>query len=467
MRPSAIDTIAAIATAPGSAGIGVVRVSGPAASQIARRVLGRLPAPRRATFARFRDGDEELLDEGLALWFPGPHSFTGEDVLELQGHGSPAALAQVLGAVLAAGARLAHPGEFTQRAFLNDRLDLAQAEAVADLVAAGSARAARAAVRSLSGEFSRRVDGLARSLLQARALGEALLDFPDERDVPVQVDLATPLAGLEADCRGLLAATRTGVRMTETPQVVLAGRPNAGKSSLLNALAREEAAIVTPVPGTTRDVLRLEVELEGVRLTLADTAGLRDTTDPVEEEGVRRARAAVAKADLLLYVVDSTDSAALAAASGEIDGLLGSGESSRAPVLLVTTKQDVQAPLVSGTHGRIADAAPEPPRASAILAVSARTGEGLPALRAAMLHLLGRAGTEAAGAFSARERHVQAIREALEHVIAARAAEAAGEGGELVAEELRLAQDALGAVTGRTLADDVLGEVFARFCIGK
>lgn len=445
------DTIAAIATPPGSGGIGVVRVSGPEAPRIARTLLGRVPAPRLATFAHFRSPAGDLLDEGLALWFPGPHSYTGEDVLELQGHGSPAALQNLLRAVLAAGARLAQPGEFTQRAFLNDRLDLAQAEAVADLIAAGSATAALAAVRSLSGEFSRRVEALSRGLLQTRALCEALLDFPDERDVPLQVDLATPLAVLEADCRTLLEATRTGVRLAETPQVVLAGRPNAGKSSLLNALAREEAAIVTPVPGTTRDVLRVDVELDGVRLQLADTAGLRDTVDPIEEEGVRRARRAVATADLLLYVVDGTDAMAMAAAPQEMAGLLGDDEDHRPSALMVATKADLLAHELPGVA----------------LAVSARTGVGFPALRAAILARLGRSTAEAAGAFSARERHVQAVRETLEHVIAARAAEAAGEGGELVAEELRLGQDALGAITGRTLPDDVLGEVFGRFCIGK
>jgi len=444
------ETIAAIATPPGSGGIGVVRVSGPGAAAVARAVLGQVPTPRRATFVRFHAADGGLLDEGLALWFAAPHSYTGEDVLELQGHGSPAALQGVLAAVLAAGARLAQPGEFTQRAFLNGRLDLAQAEAVADLIAAGSATAVRAAVRSLSGEFSRRVETLARGLLQTRALCEATLDFPDERDVPVAVDLATPLAALDAECRELLDATRSGVRLAQTPRVVLAGRPNAGKSSLLNALAREEAAIVTAVPGTTRDVLRVDLELDGVRLQLADTAGLRVTADVVEQEGVRRAQAAVAQADLVLYVVDATDAAAITAAQREWQEL----ELDADRVLAVASQADRQ-----------------PEGAAALPAdwcvVSAKTGQGLPELRTALLARLGRDGAEAASAFSARERHVGAVREALEHLLAARAAEAAGEGHELVAEELRLAQDVLGTITGRTLPDEVLGEVFGRFCVGK
>ena len=281
MSSNESETIAAIATPPGSGGIGVLRVSGSGAAAVAHALLGRLPQPRLATLGRFRDANGASLDEGLALWFPGPNSYTGEDVLELQGHGSPAALQLVLGAALATGARMAQPGEFTQRAYLNGRMDLAQAEAVADLIAAGSAAAARAAVRSLSGEFSDRVNALAMGLLQTRALCEASLDFPDERDVPVAVELAGPLASLEHACRALLAATRGGVRVTATPRVVLAGRPNAGKSSLLNALTHEDTAIVTPVPGTTRDVLQVEVELAGVGLTLLDTAGLRDTVDVV------------------------------------------------------------------------------------------------------------------------------------------------------------------------------------------
>jgi tRNA modification GTPase len=459
MPPYENDTIAAIATPPGSGGIGVVRVSGPKAEAVACALLGGVPEPRAASFRRFRAADGTLLDEGLALWFPGPNSYTGEDVLELQGHGSPAALQLVLAAVLAAGARLAQPGEFTQRAYLNDRMDLAQAEAVADLIAAGSANAARAAVRSLSGEFSDRVNALATALLQARALCEALLDFPDERDVPVAVELAEPLESLEGACRALLEVTRGGVRLTETPRVVLAGRPNAGKSSLLNAFAREDTAIVTPVPGTTRDVLQVEVELAGVRLTLLDTAGLRDTTDVVEQEGVRRARAAAVNADLVLYLVDSTDPTALAAAAGDIHAMglavLPSENAANSRLLLVLSKVDLAA--APENWGLL----------PAAVQVSTATGEGLEALQAAVLRRLGRSPAESVGAFSARERHVQAASEALEHLMAARAVDTANAGGELVAEELRLAQDALSAITGRTVPDDVLAEVFGRFCIGK
>ena len=460
MPPYENDTIAAIATPPGSGGIGVVRVSGPKAEAVACALLGGVPEPRAASFRRFRAADGTLLDEGLALWFPGPNSYTGEDVLELQGHGSPAALQLVLDAVLAAGARLAHPGEFTQRAFLNDRMDLAQAEAVADLIAAGSANAARAAVRSLSGEFSDRVNALATALLQTRALCEALLDFPDERDVPVAVELAGPIASLEHACRALLEVTRSGVRLTETPRVVLAGRPNAGKSSLLNAFAREDTAIVTPVPGTTRDVLQVEVELAGVRLTLLDTAGLRDTTDVVEQEGVRRARAAAVNADLVLYLVDSTDNEALAAAAGDLQAMglevLPRESAANKRLLLVMSKVDLV--VFDNTDGLLPAEA---------VRISTATGEGIETLQAEMLRRLGRGTGEGVGVFSARERHVQAASEALEHLVAARAVDTANAGGELVAEELRLAQDALDAITGRTVPDDVLAEVFGRFCIGK
>ncbi len=454
------STIAAIATPPGSGGIGVVRVSGPVAAAVAHALLGRLPQPRLATLGRFRDANGASLDEGLALWFPGPNSYTGEDVLELQGHGSPAALQLLLSAALAAGARLAQPGEFTQRAYLNGRMDLAQAEAVADLIAAGSAAAARAAVRSLSGEFSDRVNALAMGLLQTRALCEASLDFPDERDVPVAVELAGPLASLEQACRALLEATRHGVRHSQAPRVVLAGRPNAGKSSLLNALTHEDTAIVTPVPGTTRDVLQVEVELAGVGLTLLDTAGLRDTVDVVEQEGVRRARAAVVNADLVLYLVDSADNEALAAAADDIQAMnldeLPGQNAATERLLLVASKTDL-----AGAGANDAALLPD------ALRVSTATGEGLDALRTEILRRLGRGSGEGVGAFSARERHVQAVREALHYLEAARAADNAKAGGELVAEELRLAQDALGAITGRTVPDDVLAEVFGRFCIGK
>lgn len=454
------DTIAAIATPPGSGGIGVVRVSGPGAAAVALALLGRLPKARIATLGRFRDANRGSLDEGLALWFPGPNSYTGEDVLELQGHGSPAALQLVLGATLAAGARLAQPGEFTQRAYLNGRMDLAQAEAVADLIAAGSAAAARAAVRSLAGDFSVRVTDLGLGLLQARALCEAMLDFPDERDVPVNVQLAGPLDTMVRACRALLEITRHGVRHSQAPRVVLAGRPNAGKSSLLNALTREDTAIVTPVPGTTRDVLQVELELAGVRLTLLDTAGLRDTVDVVEQEGVRRARAAAVNADLVLYLVDSTDREALVAAAGDIHAMrldeLPGQDAANERLLLVASKVDLAGPGAEDVV-LLPDA----------IRVSTATGEGMDALQKEMLRRLGRGHGEGVGVFSARERHVQAVREALHHLEAARAVEHAKGGGELVAEELRLAQDALGTITGRTVPDDVLAEVFGKFCIGK
>ena len=460
LNASEHDTIAAIATPPGQGGIGIVRVSGPAAAGVAAALLGSVPPARVATLASFHDSDGAPLDAGLARWFPAPHSYTGEDVLELQAHGSPAVLQRLLERVVEVGARRAGPGEFTQRAYLNERLDLLQAEAVADLIAAGSLTSALAASRSLRGEFSRRVGLLTTQLLEVRALAEALLDFPDERDVPVSVDLAPHLAALLQACRELRAAARVGARLTDAPHVVLAGRANAGKSSLLNALSGEEAAIVTPVPGTTRDVLQIEVELAGVGLTLLDTAGLRDTADVVEQEGVRRARAAVVNADLVLYLVDSADNEALAAAADDIQAMnldeLPGQNAATERLLLVASKTDLAG---AGAN----DAALLP----AALRVSTATGEGLDALRTEILRRLGRGSGEGVGAFSARERHVQAVREALHYLEAARAADNAKAGGELVAEELRLAQDALGSITGRTVADDVLAEVFGRFCIGK
>jgi tRNA modification GTPase len=446
-----VDTIAAIATPAGPGGVGVVRVSGPAAAHIAQVIAGTVPTPRLATLATFRGADGAPLDRGLALYFPAPHSYTGEDVLELQGHGSPAVLALLVAACLAHGARAARPGEFTQRAFLNGKLDLTEAEAVADLINASSAAAARAAARSLTGEFSRRVHALDAQLLEVRALGEALLDFPDERDVPLDIDLRAPLDDLVDACARLRAAAHNAARITDAFHVVLAGRPNAGKSSLLNALSGEDAAIVMAQPGTTRDVLRVEVNLDGLRVLLVDTAGLRQSTEPVEQEGIRRAHAELQRADHVLYIVDASDARAREAADEEIRALpLPPG----ARVTKVLNKADVH--YVAGQG----------------VAASATAGIGLDAVRGALQRALGHAedaGTavEGSGAFSARERQVQALERAEAHITSARDAQASGLGGELVAEDLRLAHEALGEITGRVAPDDVLAQVFGRFCIGK
>ena len=432
------DTIAATATAAGRSGIGVVRVSGPKAAEIARRILGELPAPRHAHLARFRDAAGEPIDEGLALYFPAPHSYTGEAVLELQGHGGPVVMQALLRACLDAGARLAEPGEFTRRAFLEGKLDLAQAEAVADLVDASSREAARAALRSLSGEFSSAVQALASQLVELRALTEAMLDFPEEEvDTVHREDAAARLAGVQRQLDDVLAKSREGSLLRSGIHVVLAGRPNVGKSSLLNRLAGEERAIVTPIPGTTRDALREPIQIEGVPLTLVDTAGLREAADAVEELGIERARRELAQADLVLLVREAGESG---------PGIAGISPDVR--------KIDVYNKL---------DLAPKFKSPPGAVAVSAKTGQGLEALRAA---ILAAAGWSSSGesVFLARERHLRALEKARGHVDAARGELARWE---LFAEELRLAHAALGEITGEFTADDLLGQIFSRFCIGK
>ena len=424
------DTIAAIATPSGRGGIGVVRLSGPRVPAIAAQLLGRLPRPREATFGRFLD-----IDEGIALYFPAPHSYTGEAVLELQGHGGPVVMQALLAACLDAGARLAEPGEFTRRAFLEGKLDLAQAEAVADLIDAASREAARAALRSLTGEFSQHIGALRSQLIELRALTEAMLDFPEEEvDSQHRDDAAARLERVRAALEGMLEKSRQGSLLRAGIHVVIAGEPNVGKSSLMNRLAGEERSIVTPIPGTTRDALREQIQIEGVPLTLVDTAGLREAQDEVERLGVERTHRELAQADLVLAVAD--------AASGNPPAAAGEAQ------LAVYNKADL-------VPGFVAPAG--------ALAVSAKTGAGLDLLRQAIVRA---AGWTASGesTFLARERHLRALESARRHLAAA-AAEAGR--AELFAEELRLAQEALGAITGEFTADDLLGEIFARFCIGK
>jgi tRNA modification GTPase len=440
---SSPDLIAAIATAPGRGGVGVVRVSGEGVSHLTAAILGRVPAPRHATFCPFLDADGATLDEGIALYFVAPHSFTGEHVLELQGHGGPQVLNLILQRCVALGARLAEPGEFTRRAYLNGKLDLAQAEAVADLIDAQSVAAARSAVRSLSGEFSQRISALVDELIRLRMLVEATLDFPDEEiDFLKQADAFGRLDKLDANLQTVRAAATQGALLREGLTVVLIGQPNVGKSSLLNRLAGYEAAIVTATAGTTRDTVREAIQIEGVPLHIVDTAGLRETADAVEQMGIARTWAAVEKADLALLLVD--------AAHG-----LGAHETATLarlppiPRLTIHNKIDV-----TGEAARVdADE----------VWLSAKTGAGLELLQQKLLQQAGWQ-TAGEGAFMARTRHLEALARAASHLAQARVM--AGQ-LELFAEELRLAQAALSEITGEFSADDLLGEIFSRFCIGK
>ena len=436
------DTIAAIATPPGRGAIGIVRVSGPLAPAIACRLLGRLPEPRTATYGPARDAAGEVLDDGLALYYPAPHSYTGEHSLEFQGHGGLVVLRVVLAVCLDAGARLAEPGEYTRRAFLNGRMDLAQAEAVADLIDAASDEAARSALRSLRGEFSAAIDAVMAQLVELRALIEAMLDFPEEEVEGLhRDDAAARLARLRAALEQVFARSREGSLLRTGIRAVLAGRPNVGKSSLLNRLAGEERAIVTAVPGTTRDALREAIQIEGVPLTLVDTAGLRPSSDEVERLGIQRTHQELGQADLVLAVYD--------AASGEFE--LPAAAPAAGARIDVFNKAD------------LAPGFAPPPGAHPAVAVSAKTGAGLEGLRRAILDAAGWR-SHGESVFLARERHLRALAAARGHLAAAAAQPAQWE---FFAEELRLAQGALAGITGKFSADDLLGEIFARFCIGK
>ena len=442
------DTIAAVATPPGRGGIAIVRISGPRVAVIADTLLAIRPPPRTAVARVFRDRQGEALDHGLALYFPGPHSFTGEDVLELHGHGGPMVTDMVLREVLAAGARMARPGEFSERAFLNGKIDLAQAEAIADLIESASEEAARGALRSLQGEFSRRVESLVEGLIALRTYIEAAIDFSDEEvDFLAEGEIGTRLEQLRERLAAVTAAARQGALLREGMHVVIAGRPNAGKSSLLNCLAQREAAIVTDVPGTTRDVLREAISIDGLPLHISDTAGLRDTAEPVERIGVERARAAIGQADRILLVVDD-------AVGGELEAFIQEFPRD-ARLTIVYNKID----LSGRTAGALRDA--DPPA----IAVSARSGDGIDALRAHLKDCVGYR-TAGEGGFSARRRHLEALGRAAQHLEQA-ATQLSGEGGELLAEDLRQAQLALGEITGEFTSDDLLGRIFASFCIGK
>ena len=442
------ETIAAIATPPGMGGVGIVRISGPRARSIAEAILGRVPEPRRAVVGVFREADGAFIDEGLALYFQAPRSFTGEDVLELQGHGGPIVMDLLLRRCLELGARLARPGEFSERAFLNGKLDLVQAEAVADLIESSTALAVRLAGRSLQGVFSQRINELVEHLIQVRLHVEATLDFPDEEiDLADEPTVAVDLAAILEAVDRLLADAHQGQIIREGLAVVIAGAPNVGKSSLLNALCGSEAAIVTDIPGTTRDLLKFDIQVDGLPIRIVDTAGLRHTHDPVEQEGVRRAQAALNDADLVLWVQ---------AVDHEPDESIRSSFPAGCPVTRIRNKIDL---LGEPAHLIERDGEVE-------IALSVATGEGLDRLKE---HLKARAGLSAhpEGAFIARRRHLDALERARGALRAAATNLEQGLGAELVAEELHLAQRALGEITGEFTSDDLLGRIFSSFCIGK
>lgn len=446
--PRLPDTIAAVATAPGRGGIGVIRVSGSDLTAFAQALTGKIPEPRIAGFGRFRDANGAVIDEGITLYFPAPQSFTGEDVIELQGHGGPVVMQLLLARCLELGARLAEPGEFSRRAFLNGKMDLAQAEAVADLIDATTAAAARSALRSLSGEFSNELHLLSDQLIDLRMLVEATLDFPDEEiDFLEKANAFERLASIRADLEGLIDRASQGALLRSGMNVVLVGQPNVGKSSLLNALAGEERAIVTEIAGTTRDAVRETIQLEGIPVHVVDTAGLRTTDDPVERLGVERTWREIERADVIVRLVDAR--VGMADSDRDIDRQLPG----RLPRITVFNKID----LVGGVAARaMEDDVP-------VLRVSVKLGLGLDLVRNELLRIVGWHATGEELPL-ARERHLVSLRTALAHVCEA------GERClqlELFAEELRLAHECIGEITGEFNADDLLGVIFSRFCIGK
>jgi len=439
-----MDTIVAAATPPGTGGVGIVRVSGNQVERIARAMLGSLPEPRTATYRNFRNAAGERVDVGLALYFPAPASFTGEPVLELHGHGGPVIVSLLVDAVVDLGARPADPGEFSKRAFLNDKMDLVQAEAIADLIDSGTAQAARAALRSLSGAFSLAVNGLADKLTQLRTHVEAAIDFPEE-----EIDFLSDEALLRRieDCAAAFEALRADARqgrvLRDGFQVVIVGKPNAGKSSLLNLLSGQDAAIVTEVAGTTRDVIREQIDVDGLAVELVDTAGLRNDPDRIEAEGIRRAREALGNADAVLWIQDVTDHEQDEPRENIPEGV---------PVTIVHNKIDLSGDEPGVVEGEVY--------------LSAETGRGVGALRQRIRELAGYE-NRGEGAFTARRRHIRALRRAAEHFATGRRALDETRAGELLAEELRLSQQALGEITGAVTADDLLGKIFSEFCIGK
>lgn len=447
---SSNDTIAAQATPPGRGGVGIVRISGPKSRECAEAILGHCPKPRYAEYLPFCGSDYEVLDEGIAIFFPGPNSFTGEDVLELQGHGGPVVMDRLLALVQQLGVRLARPGEFSERAFLNDKLDLAQAEAIADLIDASSEQAARSALRSLRGEFSAKVDELVERLTELRMYVESAIDFPEEEiDFLADGEVQRRLDGIRESLAAVQQAAQQGSLLKEGMTVVLAGLPNAGKSSLLNALAGQESAIVTEIAGTTRDVLREQINLDGMPLHIIDTAGLRESADAVEQEGIRRAWREIEQADRLLLLVDDGKGV-----TDEERAIL-----ERLPHGLATTVIRNKADL-SGNVPAVMDG-----ELGSEIRLSAKTGEGIDLLRKFLEQSMGYQGS-GEGSFMARRRHLDALERAAANLVTGDQLLQQGS-GELLAEELRLAQQSLGEITGEVSSDDLLGKIFASFCIGK
>ena len=445
------DTIAAIATPPGRGGVGIIRVSGPKAKRIAEAVLGLCPVPREASYLAFKDVNNTVLDQGIALFFQAPNSFTGEDVLELQGHGGTVVLDMLLSRVVELGARLAQPGEFSQRAFLNDKLDLAQAEAIADLIDSSSVQAARSALRSLQGEFSQRIHALVEAMIKLRMYVEAAIDFPEEEiDFLSDSAITDQLNNILDDLKTILAQAQQGCLLREGMNVVIAGQPNAGKSSLLNKLAQRELAIVTDIAGTTRDTLRQEISIDGLPVHIIDTAGLRESSDTVEQIGIERAWSEIEQADRILLLIN--DAAGITAEDQAIIDKLPQNIA----VTVVRNKIDLnnhQACIKEGPLGKE-------------IALSAKTGEGLELLTQ---HLKECVGYQSAGegSFMARRRHVDALQRALEFVLHGQEELIQHQAGELLAEDLRLGQEALNEITGEFSSDDLLGRIFSSFCIGK
>ena len=447
----ATDTIAAIATPPGQGGVGIVRISGPDTPAISRELLGCLPRPRVAEMHGFREADDTLIDAGLVLYFEAPASFTGEHVLELHGHGGPVVMDLLLQRVLSLGARPARPGEFSERAYLHNKLDLAQAEAIADLIESGTAQAARAAVRSLQGDFSRQVTALIEALTSARMYVEAAIDFPEEEiDFLTDDSLQQMLAELRADFAEILTRAQQGQLLRDGMTLVIAGRPNAGKSSLLNAISGNEAAIVTAIPGTTRDALREYIQLDGLPLHIIDTAGLHASEDPVEQAGMQRTRQALAQADRVLLVID--DQSGITAADADILDEL--------PVDVPHTRVFNKVDLTGRVPGLCSNTEFE------AVALSAHTGAGLDELRQHLKRCAGYS-EQTEGGFSARRRHLDALQRASQHVDTGIQQLERQRAGELLAEELRQAQQVLGEITGTVSSDDLLGRIFSSFCIGK
>lgn len=448
------DTITAVATASGRAGVGIIRISGPDALSIAEKVIRFIPKNRHAHYCDFFDQDGLRLDQGIAIYFKGPYSFTGEDVVELQAHGGPVVLDLLIKTVLAFGARVAEAGEFSQRAFLNEKLDLVQAEAVSDLINSSSEQAARSALRSLQGEFSKKIDSIVATLIDIRMFVEAAIDFPEEEiDFLSDSNVLNQIDELRENMTVLLANAQQGALLTEGMRVVIAGKPNAGKSSLLNALSGKDSAIVTDIEGTTRDVLKEQINIDGMPLHVIDTAGLRESTDQVEQIGISRAWKEIEQADRILLVVDACD--------------LSNQENLVWPEFIQKLNRSDHLTLIRNKVDKISeDSVISHEGDFPIISLSAKSGSGLNLLRDHLKACVGYdSGNE--GSFTARRRHLQAIEKALDSIHLGRAQLVDMNAGELLAEELRIAQEHLGSITGKFRPDDLLGEIFSSFCIGK